>query len=170
MARTAVIFEANPRPPQAWQRDVCAQVGLTFIEPDAVAEAMAADPAVREALLGQAGESPALAKQYQQGLDAVAKAAPKVALHSVSWLLYGQPAAAVVVDLAGVEDERLRGERLGLPAAEVAKAVGQYRAALDARLAKFGVAPGRRLMLEAGLTDAQKVERTVAFLAPLLRG
>lgn len=168
MARTAIIFETNPRPPQPWLKDVCQQLGLTFIEPDRVAQAMAQDASAREALLQGRGENPALAPHYAKGLDAVAGGAAKVALHSVSWLAYGQQAAAVVVDLDGVEDEKKRGASLGLPAADVEQAVAAYRKTLDERLEKLGPPAARRLVLAPGLPDAEKVKQAVAFLKPLV--
>lgn len=168
MSRTAVIFEMNPRPPQPWVEDVCHQLGLTLVAPDDVARAMARDERAREALLRTHGEDPALAPHYARGLDAVAGHATKVALHSVSWLAYRQEAAAVVVDLSGVEDERSRAAARGLPAAEVEGAIAAYRRKLEDRLETQGPPAQRRLFLEAGLPDAEKVRRAVGFLRPLV--
>lgn len=168
MAPTAVIFETNPRPPQPWLGAVCAQLGLTFIDSERVAQELSKDVAVRAQLLKSRGENPALAPAYLRGLAAVASGATRLGLHSVSWLAYGQPAVAVVVDLAGVEDERRAGESLGLSPEQVEVAIAAYLTALEGRLDRFGPPAARRLMLEAGLSDAQKVSRAVAFLAPLL--
>jgi hypothetical protein len=166
--RTAVIFDNNPLGPQPWMRDVCTQIGLTFIEPKQVAQEMAKDATARDALLKSNGENLALAPYYQKGLEQVAGSAEKIGLTSVSWLAYGQKAAAVVVDLSGVEHEKKTGQWLRLSKEKVDGYVTAYRKKLDERLDKLGPASACRLMLEPGLSDAEKVKRAVAFLKPLV--
>lgn len=161
-----VMFDAPPSvDPTGWMKQAAQKAELFFADLDQVATKMSQDPKAQKALLAskKRNEDPALAPHYAKALEAVAGKQKRVAVNSVSWLVFGQKPAVAIVDFDGLEGERAKGKKAGLTDAQYDQLVANARKTVEDRLAEH-LSADRVLVLPKGASDAEKAKAAVAFI------
>lgn len=163
MDRFTVVFDASPiNEPTAWMKQAAAQANLHLVLQDDIARAISQDPKAREVLpnLNVEGADARMAPFYQAALEKLTAGKTRVALHSVTWTLYGVKPDALIYSWDQMQNERPKARKLGMKDADYEYFVEEAKKKV--RVFFKGVPTDR--MLEITGTDAQKVASAVAFI------
>lgn len=163
MDRFTVVFDASPiNEPTAWMKQAAAQANLHLVLQDDIAKAISQDPKAREVLpnLNAEGPDARMAPFYQAALDKLTQGKPRIALHSVTWTLYGVKPDALIYSWDQMQAERAKAHKLGMSDQNYDYYVEEAKKTVRAF---FKGVPADR-MLEITGTDAQKVASAVAFI------
>jgi hypothetical protein len=163
MDRFTVVFDASPiNEPTAWMKQAAAQANLHLVLQDDIARAISQDPKAREVLpnLNVEGADARMAPFYQAALEKLTQGKTRVALHSVTWTLYGVKPDAFIYSWDQMQDERPKARKMGMSDPNYDHYVEEAKKKV--RVFFKGVPADR--MLEITGTDAQKVASAVAFI------
>lgn len=163
MDRFTVVFDASPiNEPTAWMKQAAAQANLHLVLQDDIARAISQDPKAREVLpnLNTVGADVRMAPFYQAALEKLTAGKTRVALHSVTWTLYGVKPDALIYSWDQMQDERPKARKMGMKDQDYDYFVEEAKKKV--RVFFQGVPADR--MLEITGTDAQKVASAVAFI------
>jgi hypothetical protein len=169
MKRFVIVFDNEPAESAPWIADACSASRLTFVESDAIADAVSDSKEAQKLLLQGGlppGENPRLAPFYKAALDKVAAGQQRIGLYSVSWLLYLGQADGCVLDFAGLEEQRTQGLASGVSKQAADDYVNRYSKQLQDRARKV-LAPERVLVLPVRESAAKKAELAAAFIKKL---
>lgn len=169
MKRFVVVFDNEPAEPAPWIAQACAANKLFLVDNDAIATELGKSKDAQKLLLESGlppGENPKLAPVYKAALDKLADTQQRVALYSVSWLLYLQQAEGCVLDFAGLEAERKRGVAAGVSEQKAAEYVTRYSAHLKDRARKV-LPENRILVVPFAESEARKAELAADFIRKL---
>ncbi|HEY8210410.1 MAG TPA: hypothetical protein VIG99_23170 [Myxococcaceae bacterium] len=159
-ARFVALFDCSPADPPPWVKAVCQEVGLFFVDNDAVADEMSKSQAAQKAILelGQGfRENEAMAPHYSAALDKVAKGHDRLGVYSVSWFLYSVRPSVAVLDFQPLEDEvkKARSGPKKYPEEQLQQYLQTYRTKLTDR-AYENVGEERTLIAPLGMLDSKK--------------
>jgi hypothetical protein len=163
MDRFTVVFDASPiNEPTAWMKQAAAQANLHLVLQDDIARLISQDPKAREVLpnLNVEGADARMAPFYQAALEKLTQGKTRVALHSVTWTLYGVKPDALIYSWDQMQNERPKARKMGMKDADYEYFVEEAKKKV--RVFFKGVPADR--MLEITGTDAQKVASAVAFI------
>lgn len=163
MDRFIVLFDASPiNEPTPWMKQAATQADLHLVLQDDIARTMAEDPKARAVLVNvnTPGADASLAPYYQAALEKLAAGKPRIALHSITWTLYGVKPDAVVYSFDQMQDERPKARKMGMSDQNYDHFVEEAKK----KVVVFfkGVPPER--MLEVSGSDTQKATQAVAFI------
>ncbi len=169
MKRFVIVFDNEPAEPSPWMARACATSQLTFVDNEAITDAVSDNKEAQKLLLQGGlppGENPKLAPYYKDALEKIAAGKQRIGVYSVSWLLFLGQADGCVLDFAGLEAQRKKGLASGVAQKTADDYVAKYSAHLQERARK--VLPAERILIvPAGESDAKKAELTAAFIKKL---
>lgn len=163
MNRFIVLFDASPiNEPTTWMKQAAAQADLHLVLQDDIARAISQDPKARETLpyLNAVGPDARMAPFYQAALEKLAEGKPRIALHSITWTLYGVKPDAFVYSFDQMQDERPKARKMGMSDQNYDHFVEEAKKKV--RVYFKGVPPER--MLEVSGSETQKATKAVAFI------
>jgi len=166
MSRFLALFDASPTAdPTPWMKQCCASSGLFLADLDRVSKLMGDDPEARKALAKTTygTEDPKLAPYYSAALEKLVGSQQRIAVHSVSWFIFGQKPSVCILDFDQLELERPKARTLKVTDAQYDELVAKARATIEARVQKY-MAPERVLVLPKGASDADKAKAAAAFI------
>lgn len=168
MAKQSVIVLDNPPLDRdAWTDEVFALTHHPRVDNEAIAREMSQDPEAKSALLKYAGNpvlhAEQLAPHYKRALDKLHGKDPRLGLYGTAWVVYTRPVDAVVLDWSEVEK---RANDPKAPNGQGEMFRKQSHTFIKGRL-EANVKADRVLELPPGLSQKDKVEKTVAFLKKL---
>ena len=166
MSRFVALFDASPTvDPTAWMKKCCTSTGLFLADINQISKLMGEDPKAQPALLKTTygTEDPALAPYYSAALEKLAGKHERIAVHSVSWFIFGQKPSVCVLDYDNLELERAKGKSVGVTDSQYDALVAKARAKIDERVKQY-MAPDRVLVLPKQGSDASKAEASAAFI------
>lgn len=159
-ARFVALFDCSPADPPPWVKAVCQEVGLFFVDNDAVADEMSKSPQAQKAILelGQGfRENEAMAPHYSAALEKAVKGHDMLGVYSVSWFLYGVRPSVAVLDFQPLEDEvkKARAGAKKYPEEQLQEYLKTFRTKLTDR-AHENVGEERTLVVPLDTLDSKK--------------
>ena len=152
MNRFVVLFDNAPADNAPWIAKACAAAKLRFVEDDPITTEVGKDAEARKVLDQRPLDGspfPAAGPYFNKALEKVAAKDARVALHGVRWLIYGQKAAAAIIDLDPLEAELKKGRAAGMASADVKKYEETYGKTMQDTAKKY-LSADRILVLQGG--------------------
>jgi hypothetical protein len=168
--RFFALFDCSPADAPDWVKRACQEVGLFWVDNDAVATVMSKDPEAQKAMREQGfRENPALAPHYSAALEKLSAGHDRLAVYSVSWFLYGVRPAVAILDFQPLEEEVQKARASGkkIPEDTLKKYVQDYRAKLN-DLALTHVGKERTLVVTPGQPAEEKAQAAAAHIKKFL--
>ena len=162
-----VVLDNPPKEHDGWASEVFRQARLAPSSNQEVADLMSKSEASRKALLEHSAhpvrDAEALATHYRHAFEQLYGGLPRVGLYGTAWLVYAPEVSACVIDWS--EMERLATEP-DMPGPDAEYFRQQTRSFIQQRTEQH-LQPGRLCEIEAGLSAAERIERTLDFLRRL---
>jgi len=171
MNRFVVVFDNAPADNAPWIAKACAAARLRFVDDDPITTEVGKDAEARAVLEKRPLDGspfPAAGPYFNKALEKVAPKDARVALHGVRWLIYGQKAAAAIIDMDPLEAEAKKGRAAGMVEADVKKYLDTYGKTMQDTARKY-LPADRILVLPKGATDEQKATLAAAHIKKLDR-
>lgn len=166
MSEQVVVILDNPLlDSDPWADAVFREAKLTPVENDLVTKTMVKDPDAKKALLANIsdpmGSQETLSPHYRKTLAQLYGDKPRLGIYGTAWLVHVDNVAACVVDWSEVMK---RANAPNVNASDREYSINLGKDFLHKRVEAHLADKSRYHEIEPGLPEAERVERTLAFL------